>query len=568
MSKYTFTKDGTYKVGDEGQLELLSNFAATITTETHYIDDQDTQTVLTLEGMLAGNVKLPPVEITTDQFQSMTWVLGKWGTRAVIQPGSGVKEELRTCIQLNSQPKIVNIYKHLGWTRIDKKLTYLHGHGGINSSGNDESIQVALPPELLRYDLAKPAKKETAIKATLQLLDLGPPELIWPLLAGTFAPLYGAVDFAIHLEGRTGTYKSELLSLFQSHYGKEMDARHLPGSWSSTGNALEAQAHMAKNAVFCIDDFVPTGTSYQVRAYQTTADKIIRAQGNQAGRARLTDTSNLQATMYPRGLIMSSGEDTPEGHSVRARMLILEMAPGDIKTDKLTIAQRNRPLFTGTTAALIQQLATTPVDIRKQASAYRDEHKGVGHSRTPAMLGWLQATVESFLRWAGKPDMVANALLAIYKSGTTQNRYLEAADPVDIFQNAIREVLGAGKAHIRTMNGGVPKKAPLLGWTEESSGNDLPLYKAHGPTIGWIDWQEDLLYIDMAAGFPLIKRAAGHDLSFTQQTIIKRLKDAGELCRVDDNRQRNTVRVTADGHPRNVLCMSISNTLKTEEVPQ
>ena len=44
--------------------------------------------------------------------------------------------------------------------------------------------------------------------------------------------------------------------------------------------------------------------------------------GNQAGRARLTDTSNLQQTFYPRGVIFSTGEDTPEGHSVRARMMI------------------------------------------------------------------------------------------------------------------------------------------------------------------------------------------------------------------------------------------------------
>ena len=44
-----------------------------------------------------------------------------------------------------------------------------------------------------------------------------------------------------------GTFKTELAALAQQHYGAGLDARHLPGSWSSMGNSLEALAFAAKD---------------------------------------------------------------------------------------------------------------------------------------------------------------------------------------------------------------------------------------------------------------------------------------------------------------------------------
>ena len=44
-----------------------------------------------------------------------------------------------------------------------------------------------------------------------------------------------------------------------------MDARHLPGSWSSTGNALEGLAFSAKDVLLVVDDFAPTGSATDVQ---------------------------------------------------------------------------------------------------------------------------------------------------------------------------------------------------------------------------------------------------------------------------------------------------------------
>jgi hypothetical protein len=563
--------------------QRMCNFVAKITKEVRITDGIRTDTVLTLTGQMPPPDKpgasrepidLPPVEVSAEEFPGMGWVMKAWGVRCVIVPGSGVKDDLRAMIQSTSHPDVTTIYRHTGWQEIAGRRAFLHCGGAIFATGNDPSIQVRMPQELSRYDLTTTAKPAEAVRATLDLLNLTTPEVIWPLIGGTLAPLFGPVDFAMHVTGRTGTFKSELMSLFQSHYGPKMDARHLPGSWSSTVNAIEALAYLAANAVFVLDDFVPQGTSYAVRQLQGNADRIIRAQGNQAGRARLTDTSNMQATMYPRGIIMSTGEDTPEGHSVRARMLILELSPGDIEAPKLSAAQARRDLYAGTVSWLARRLARNPVDLTDRTNELRAAYRQIGHSRTPGMLGRIRATVEAFLMAAREEGILteaqqkrlsAHAAAAIEAAGGRQIQYLENADPVEQFYQAVRQAVRTGAGHFRTLNGGVPRDAVELGWSAEQGAGEIASYKARGQTLGWVNSQKDEMYLDVTGGYPVLKKSMP-DMALTQQTLFKRLKDAGALVRVDDGRQRNTIRVTAENHPRNVIALSLTTVMELKEV--
>lgn len=569
----------SYRVDDKYGMEPMANFVAEITKEVRYVDGMNTQTTFTITGLMAPlegeeePVELPPVEVSAEAFPSMKWVVPCWGIRCIIMPG-GVTDDLRTMIQQRSKPVIQVVYKQTGWVTADNKRTYLHAGGGITAKGNDPSITVSLPPELMRYNLVCDYEPEDCVAASLKLLDLADKELMWPILAATLAPVFGAVDFAIHTTGRTGSFKSELAALAQAHYGGTFDARTLPGSWSSTPNAIEALAYYAANAVFVLDDFVPSGTSWQQRNIQANADKIIRAQGNQSGRARLTDTASLQQTMYPRGLIYSTGEDTPEGHSVRARMLILELKPGDIDPDDLTAAQANRPFYCGTIAWLVQLQAKAPSNIKPRVEALRSQFRNIGHSRTPGMLGRLIAGAEEFLALAAAAGFItdaerqkhaADAFKAITTVGMKQQSYLEDADPVDVFQAAIRQVL-ATNGHVRTQNGGVPRKADVLGWTSERAIGEMSTYKARGACIGWVNWPKNELYLDMVAGYKTVAKAAGADLSLSKQTLGKRLKDAGLLKRIDAARGRNTCRVVCENHPRDVLVLSLSTVLQLQDL--
>jgi hypothetical protein len=364
------------------------------------------------------------------------------------------------------------------------------------------------------------------------------------------------------------------MSLFQSHFGSSMDARHLPGSWSSTPNALEAQAYLAKDVPFTVDDFVPTGTSWQQRAYQTTSEKLIRAAGNQAGRARLTDVSTLQSTYYPRGIILSTGEDTPEGHSVRARMIILELSPDDVSTAQLTKSQGQRKALPAVMAALIQDLASNYPDITDEVNAERTKLHSIGHSRTPTALARLLVTATRVLEWmkqtkfitaAQAADLNKRARANILQAGHSQTQYLISADPCEMFMNSVRQILAAGLGHFRTLNGGIPAEPTRVGWTLEDASGDLPTYKAHGPCIGWIAWGDDEFYLEVTAGFALVKKVAGAELTLSKQTLMKRLKESGYLMRSDDSRQRNSVRISAQGHTRQVLAIAASRLSPEDE---
>lgn len=578
--RYEVQDHQSYRINEEGDIEQMANFTAEITNETHYIDGATSITQLTIEGEKPGKdkdkpVKLPPLTIDASEFAGLAWVMPNWGVQAVIRPGTSIKDDLRAMIQLRSKPKVETIYKATGWAQDEKgNWMYLHAGGAITEKGNRPDVRVELPNELSLYDLTADADPKEAIRASLALLELADKSITWPLLAATITPLHGPVDFAMHVTGRTGTYKSELMSLFQSHYGAEMDARHLPGSWSSTANALEAQAFYARNAAFTVDDFVPTGTAYQVRAYQVTADKLIRAQGNQSGRARLTDTSNLQATMYPRGIILSTGEDTPEGHSVRARMMILELSPGDVDPAKLTAAQQRRKMYPATVAAFAKRLCTETPDITADAEHIRNSNLSVGHTRTPGIIGRLLATAYDFIDWCATTGAITKqaaakmgkeAADAILAAGARQQYYLESADPTEAFLNGIRHAFQAGLGHVRTVTNGVPKIAADVGWTEEAGSDEMPLFKARGTCIGWVNVDKDELYIDDTTGFAIIKKAAGNELTLTKQTLWKRLKDAGLLVRVDSERARNTVRLVVDKHNRTVIVLSLSAVLQTME---
>lgn len=580
MAEYHMRNNTTWKEDKNGQTQI-ANFEARITEELRYVDGKQHTTVLTIGGIDSKGSKFPPVTITAEKFQSMSWITGAWGINAIVQPGHGSKEDLRTAIQMNSEgAERRYIYTHTGWTRIEGEDAFLTASGAITKRGLDKSIIVELSAELSRYALPNPTGNvRDAVRDSLHLRKLGPAQVLWPMLAATYRSAIGESDFAIHVTGRTGTFKSEVASLMQSHFGERMDSRHLPGSWSSTANALEAQAYKAKDALFTIDDFIPLGTSWQIKQYQKTADQIIRGQGNQAGRARLTDTSNLQTTMYPRGLVLSTGEDTPEGHSVRARMIIAELDPGTIDPAKLTEAQAKRPSYPLAMAAFIQWLAKdlkkNRQAMKKLADETRDANISVGHSRTPPTLGQLLAGVFEFLVFAAEIGAIepqhANTLWneaqdALTKLAESQQQYLTAADPTEHFLTTLRSILAIPAGHLKSRNGGIPDTPTSLGWNQTSNDGEMPSFRCVGPRLGWVDKPHDMIYLDANVTYDTVRRHSRGQITITKHTLFKRLREAGHLTKVDDTRKRNTIRVTCEHSTRQCLAMSLSKVLQDEGV--
>lgn len=258
-------------------------------------------------------------------------------------------------------------------------------------------------------------------------------------------------------------------------------------------------------------------------------------------------------------------------------MLIMELTPGDITPEKLSQGQKIREKLPSAVYHVVRHLCglkTHECDISADAEAIRNQHLAVGHTRTPSIIGRLCATGHWMIEFARKQGVIsgklaqeytAEMLRSIITTGERQKVYLETADPIEIFKAGLRQAVGSLANHLRRFNGGVPPKPIQMGWSADNPDDDLPNYRAHGPCIGWTRVDKDELYLEVNLGYNAVKKACGNDLTLTKQTLMKRLKDGGLLTRIDEGRQRNTLRLVCDGHLRQVMCLQLSQVFDMDD---
>jgi hypothetical protein len=557
----------------------LCNFTARI-TETVVRDDGAEQTALfTVAGALAHGRPLPPVQVPADDFAGMGWVTGAWHGEAVVYAGQGTRDHLRAAVELLSPDRARRtVYAHTGWRWIGDAWHYLHAGGAIGPHGNAAGIEVSLPEPLAGFALAGPPKGKDlarAVRASLALLDgLAPDRLTFPLLGAVWRAALGdapgAIDLSLALVGPHGVGKSELAALAAQHYGAGLDARHLPGSWSSTANALEALAFAAKDALFVVDDYAPRGASADRQRLERDADRLLRAQGNRAGRQRMRSDGGLRPARPPRGLILSTGEDTPAGQSLRGRLLIVEVSPGDVPLARLTPHQHDAAsgLYAQAMAGFVHWLALQFGELcgrlRGERSALREQATtGTGSARTPGIVADLMLGLRLFLEFARDAGAITDAQLAgladcgwraLRAAAACQAEHVQAAEPTAHFLRLLAGALASGRAHVAGPVSSAPGDAPeAWGWRSEPT-RDGPAWRAQGSRIGWLDGAE--LYLEPEAAYAAaqeLAREQGDGLPVSSRTLRKRLHERGLLASTDTERDVLTVRRTLEGKRREVL---------------
>jgi hypothetical protein len=293
----------------------LTNFRARIVGDVVEDDGAEESRSFEIEAELYGRRSV--FTVPAERFAGMSWPPEYLGAGAILYPGFGTKDHARAAIQLLSgEIHTRHIYAHTGWRRVGEEWIYLHVGGAIGPIGPILEMEVSLGDGRLGdFLLPMPPKGEhlaQAVETSLRLLELAPWTITVPLLSAVYrAPLSEVVpvDFSMFIAGPTGTRKTELSAQAQAHFGASFNGRNLPGNWSSTQNALEKQAFVLKDAVFVVDDFAPYGTRSDVEKLHGKADRLLRAQGNRSGRERMRADPRVRATYYPRGVILSSGED-------------------------------------------------------------------------------------------------------------------------------------------------------------------------------------------------------------------------------------------------------------------
>ncbi|PFG75310.1 bifunctional DNA primase/polymerase [Tepidiforma thermophila] len=571
--EYFADGQGTWRrrQGRDGEdvLEQLANFTARITDDVTVDDGAEQVREFELEASVAG--RTVRAEVRAEEFETMRWPVAKLGPEAQVAAGPSKRDHLRAAIQaISSRAGIArrHVYAHLGWREADGRHAFLHAGGAVGADG----LEVRLPAELGRFVLpAPPAGDElrAAISGALALLDVAPDRVSVPLLAAAVLPPLLEPDFAIHLAGPTGARKTELAALVQRFYGAGMDARHLPASWRSTANALETLAFLAKDCVLVVDDFVPSGSAQDAARLYREAEQLLRGAGNHAGRQRLSRDARLRAARPPRCLVLSTGEDIPPGHSLRARTWVVEVEPDDVDLDRLTELQRLAAdgVFAGALASYLAWLAPQ-LDARRAAArarveARRAELAAGRHGRTAAAQAALETALGAFLEFAVEAGaitageaggLMARAVEALGDEGAAvQAAAQRESDPARRFLDLIRSALGSGLAHVASRDGKAPPPddADAWGWREESRGDEWR-WHPRGVCIGWLDGAD--LYLDPDAAMRVAQGAAppGDSLLATRRAMSRALRQAGLLASIEQQRETATVRRAVGGAQRNV----------------
>jgi hypothetical protein len=568
------TRDGTVNVP-------LCNFTARIVEQVTADDGVEQRFTLAVEGQLASGAALPRVEVPAADFASMSWVMVNWGTEAVVNASPNCKDHLRAAMQMMS-PDVVHrrVYSHIGWREIGDAWHYLHAGGAIGKDGNSTAVQVSLNGNLARYLLPDPPDGQAlvdAVRASFAVMDLAPDVVTGSLLAAVYRSVLATSDFALHLAGPTGAGKSELAALCQQHFGAGLDARHLPGAWSSTANSLEALAFHAKDALLVVDDFAPGGSAGDVARLHREADRLVRAQGNNSGRGRCRPDGSLRPDKPPRGLILSTGEDVPRGQSLRARLWVLEVAPGSVVWAKLTLAQRHAAdgVYAAAMSAYLRWLAPRIEAVRRDRPAevakLRDQLRAGGqHARTPGIAAELLYGFELFVHFAhevGAVGVVRRDMLltrawqGIQNAALAQTDHVQSAEPAEQFLRLLAAAIASGRCHVMGAKGLRPASAGAWGWraTDVVTRDGLDTrWDPLGRCIGWLDGDD--VYLEPDASYAAAQEMAhnqGESLPVSQQTLRKRLDEKGLLASKETDKL--TQRRVLAGRQRRVLHLRVAS---------
>ena len=439
-----------------------------------------------------------------------------------------------------------------------------------------------------RYALPAPHDGEvltTSVRATLQILELAPshPAVGAVALACIFrAPLGVPVDFSLFISGLYQAYKSELAALLLAHFG-DFTARSFAANWSDTASDLEAKAYAAKDALFVVDDFKPSGGTVEVNRLHAKADAVFRGVGNQAGRGRRGPGMEAQRTYYPRGLVVATGEDTPRGGSVKARMVVLNLGRGAIDRQRLSAMQEHARagLFAATMSGflrwLAQQLPDLHRDLPGRQLALREKmiERGLPPDRSASQAASLWLGLELFMRFARASGAVGDAeadeildrcgvaLRGLFES---QREAQHDADETLQFLRLLRAALLSGRCHLSDpVNQGPPVKHPhFCGWRNIAGsaskedekapdveragpapgGKNLDQSPAQGPRpqgvrIGWAPALQDEVWLEGESAYSVVQalaREQGEHLAIGKYRLWQNLRERGLLGHVDGDR--------------------------------
>ncbi|MBF0554924.1 MAG: DUF927 domain-containing protein [Nitrospirae bacterium] len=485
-----------YTVDDEGYLCLIQNNVLVrlcncdIRIVKEVIEDNGEEIKHYLElAAITKQKHLRKVIIPASQFRSLN-LMEHWGNDFILEPGSRVKDYIRHAIQERSRNVYQSrCYTHTGWCKNDGDNVFLTNKGAIG--GGD--IDVKLPDDIRRYNIPQtPIDEMIAVKTSLSFIEIGPKEITLPLFVFTYmAPLTTLLDpqpnFSLYLHGETGCYKSTLSILALSHFGYFQSITSL-SNFGDTANALEEIAFTLKDVLMVLDDYHPSANKVDGDDMESKAQRLIRACSNRTGRGRMTD----KRRHVPRCGLLITGEEMVSIPSTLARIMVLELAKGDIDITRLTELQEQAYLLPHAMSSFINWLIVNLDWIR---FSFPDEfiriramaNKCSSHAKSSEQVTFLTFTLNVVIQWLLDGRVITDSEAESLKNDgfnlltkvvERNSARIDAEDPVKIFISTIENLISKNKVSLKhkTENEYIGK-GDFLGWYD-----DKHLYLLPQPT--------------------------------------------------------------------------------------
>ena len=548
IDQYLVLSGKTFRRGRKGESKYvnLSNFSAQIVKETILDDGAQPRIVLEIEGECEG--RTARFEVTPEEFGAVTWPIAKLGARAIVSPSHSARSEFRAAIQELSNPQVQRVFAHTGWTTIDGKPAYLTGSGAITKEGLNKEVTVDLArTELGRYEIAPQDADQGEIWR--KLLNIAPLHITAVLLGtAAIAPLVTGLDdlgykpnYVVWCHGGSGTYKSSAVALYQSLWGKFTD-QTLPANFLGTENYIERQWFCAKDALLTVDDWYPASDRKDQSRMRALASKILRSAGNNASRGRMNADTTTRKSLQPRGMLIVTAENEPEGHSDTARAYPILFSPSDVDIDLLTQLQSlaHDGAIAGAMFGYLKWLAANYDDtISKAARLFvsgRAKLDELGHARQRSSIAFALAGIATLGRYLAESkiwtpdtyrDVFEACAEALKETAANEAGVLIEERPEQIFLRLIQQGMRLGNCHLTLPDGNRPGNADRWGWVQKESGTYFSWFPG-GQKIGWIAKEHVHLSPDIAYGY-VCEAMLKHGRSFpcTQRALWRRMSEAG-----------------------------------------
>ena len=464
------------------------------------------------------------VDVPAQGFNTCAWITPATHGRVILAPGRDVPDLVRVGINATREgaPTILR-RAFLGWVHDAGRWMRVHAAGAIGAEGTIPGVEVRVPErKLQRYahpEVPEGEARFDALDALRELVTLEPADAVLPVVAFVVRSMIGPGAGVCHVHGGASTGKSHLAALALCLAGEGFEGpRSLPGEWERDTPGFTAKAlAVAGDTPWGVDDWRPGADPGGVRFLE-----VARAVFNMSGRGALSRARGFNATMEPRGSVLSTGEAIPSGGSWSglSRVLAVELAarvelpggtyaPGEDDEEPERAFTVRAPMHLARAGSLLCQWLAPRLDAWRDPAAPSSRKRLVAAERAalarwgvresaravdvigPAALG--AEVLAAFLRESGAMDAHAlGALDARFRAALAglageRRATLDAHAPGKAWCDALAALVRAGRAHVAVVKGGRitpshPEGAEVLGWRYRNGA-----WEAQGPTVAHLD---------------------------------------------------------------------------------